>query len=811
MVKFGRHVDFFVANELHSRSLYVVPYKEIQHKTCIDPNPDPPAPPSPTPLHSTSTTPRTSRPVSPPHHPQWHLEEEDSPQFIEHNHITLGATTGAELASAVRQMLIAHNRTNSEVPRHTDTEQQHDNTEISNTEDTDSSAIDAHFFANRFQTEWRIALKRASIDFERAMKLFWSEVFTAISDSKDEDAIRGALPDAALQIYVSTVKSREEAQELLSFLKDIHATALINAEALRKLVKKFDKLQMHKKGEHRLSGTLLPEVYSSNFTVALPSLEAGLTILRVLLGNEEEDGDEYNPNEEERIKRLIMMDGDLKEVTAAFMKGNYFQSHRNNKEQDEILVRKRKDELIWLRNMVESIDPVYIPFLVAHRGFHSIHDRSDVRPLENSLMAYEAAWASGIHLCECDIRLTKDERIILAHDDNFARLGMDPTSPLCKRAVEEMTYKELMNCPLKSGARPPLLFDVLRSAIAISDDAKMIVEIKAGNTGASTALAKMFTRHPALMEHVAVIMSFDVYIMHNLRREMAAVYEQLYGQQSEEKKSDGEANNDAHPLIGSRSNIALGSCLSTSPMLHPSGNLSSSPLLHPNLLGGGHNRGPSHSRLPTVLGGHNRLDSRDHFGLGMGISMLNLAGEGEMTTTSSSSFLPTVQSHQRHASRGSLNILMDQQQQQQFLPENELPVKDSNPKHFPKLLLITVAKTPSSEYELQVDITDQKKVARLDSWLRGGDGGTLDGVYMQFQKQMFDPEGSETMRNLASRYNVGIWGANPVPDDWETFHRLVTECHVSQVNTGLPKHFRRKVKRSQSATNLAATMSLFTE
>jgi hypothetical protein len=389
--------------------------------------------------------------------------------------------------------------------------------------------------------------------------------------------------------------------------------------------------------------------------------------------------------------------------------------------------------------------------------------------------------------------------------------GMDPTSPLCKRAVEEMTYKELMNCPLKSGARPPLLFDVLRSAIAISDDAKMIVEIKAGNTGASTALAKMFTRHPALMEHVAVIMSFDVYIMHNLRREMAAVYEQLYGQQIEEKKSDGEANNDAHPLIGSRSNIALGSCLSTSPMLHPSGNLSSSPLRHPNLLGGGHNRGPSHSRLPTVLGGHNRLDSRDHFGLGMGISMLNLAGEGEMTTTSSSSFLPTVQSHQRHASRGSLSILMDQQQQQQFLPENELPVKDSNPKHFPKLLLITVAKTPSSEYELQVDITDQKKVARLDSWLRGGDGGTLDGVYMQFQKQMFDPEGSETMRNLASRYNVGIWGANPVPDDWETFHRLVTECHVSQVNTGLPKHFRRKVKRSQSATNLAATMSLFTE
>ena len=43
-----------------------------------------------------------------------------------------------------------------------------------------------------------------------------------------------------------------------------------------------------------------------------------------------------------------------------------------------------------------------------------------------------------------------------------------------------MSIVELMNCPLKSGARPPLLFDVLRSAAAIGEHAKMIVEIKAG-------------------------------------------------------------------------------------------------------------------------------------------------------------------------------------------------------------------------------------------------------------------------------------------------------------------------------------------
>ena len=34
----------------------------------------------------------------------------------------------------------------------------------------------AHFFAQRFTMEWRICLKKASVDFDRAMQLFWSEV-----------------------------------------------------------------------------------------------------------------------------------------------------------------------------------------------------------------------------------------------------------------------------------------------------------------------------------------------------------------------------------------------------------------------------------------------------------------------------------------------------------------------------------------------------------------------------------------------------------------------------------------------------------
>ena len=603
------------------------------------------------------------------------------------------------------------------------------------------------------------------------------------NDDMDE-TIRGALPDAALQSYVMAVPS-ERAHETFSFLKDIHATALINAEALRKLVKKFDKKMQHltatttsnqqHASSYLLSAVLLPEVYASNFTGSLASLEGGLALLRVLLNIEEDDSFPNAPSaplSSQVRKSASKDDDDMRDV--AILREGYF-GNKNGKETDDELVMKRKKELQWLRSMIESIDPIYVPFLVGHRGFHSIHDRSDVRPLENSLTAYEAAWTNGVHLCECDIALTKDERIILAHDENFARLGMDPTSPLCNRTVRDLTFQELMNCPLKSGARPPLLFDVLRSAAAIGGNAKMIVEIKAGNTDAASALARMFARHPKLMEHVAVVMSFDAFIMHNMRREMAAVFEQLHGsthQQTHQEHGPLAPNYHIHggkspvpsrlPAPGLEhavhpyplpvlSNIALGSTLSSSPNLGPSIlsrrpshglSLSSSPNLGPSIL----SRLPSHGRFPSILGSHNRLDSRDLFGLGHSVGSekatdggvgLNIADVGIPILSSSNTFLPI---HKQ---------LDDEIATTEQRNPSSSPFVDKPTQTFPKLLLITVADTPKVDYELFVDFTQPENVEKM---LRGGDGGSLDGVYMQYQKEMIKPEFSKAMRSLASRY-----------------------------------------------------------
>ena len=393
-----------------------------------------------------------------------------------------------------------------------------------------------------------------------------------------------------------------------------------------------------------------------------------------------------------------------------------------------------------------------------------------------------------------------------------------------------------MSCPLKSGARPPLLFDVLRSAAAIGEHAKMVVEIKAGNTEAGPALARMFLRHPNLMDHVAVVMSFDAFIMHNFRREMTYVYEQLHTNQipppspAEEKKSElispplssspnlkpsymgGHNRGASHArlpsMLGGEIIIDVGGEVqdgnppnvpATSNLLTIGLNLSSSPNLRPSYLG--HNRVPSHNRFPLEPGGGDQkvnisrgstpVPHATKGDFGIGLSMTSLA-EADRTASSSSTFLPIQKSCD--------NFYHPDEVKEEH---EEVDPSVMSLRSFPQLLLITVADEPKKDYELHVDMTNPEKITELKGWLRGRDGGSLDGVYMQYQKAMLGIEGQNVMRNLASRYHVGIWGANPVPDDWTTFHSLVTECHVSYVNSSLPRHFRRKIKRSMSANTLA--------
>jgi len=74
---------------------------------------------------------------------------------------------------------------------------------------------------------------------------------------------------------------------------------------------------------------------------------------------------------------------------------------------------------------------------IAHRGLHT--ENTEIP--ENSMAAFALASEKGYGV-ELDVRLTKDEQVVVFHDDNLGRVcGLD-------QLVKDLTYSELLNLRL---------------------------------------------------------------------------------------------------------------------------------------------------------------------------------------------------------------------------------------------------------------------------------------------------------------------------------------------------------------------------
>jgi glycerophosphoryl diester phosphodiesterase len=108
-------------------------------------------------------------------------------------------------------------------------------------------------------------------------------------------------------------------------------------------------------------------------------------------------------------------------------------------------------------------------FTIAHRG------ASGYRP-ENTIESFRYAWELGAKHIECDLRYTKDNRIVIFHDD-----CVDRTTDGFGR-LEDYTYEELIQLdagkwfkPEYSGVRIPLLEELFEAA---PKDALFTLELK---------------------------------------------------------------------------------------------------------------------------------------------------------------------------------------------------------------------------------------------------------------------------------------------------------------------------------------------
>lgn len=86
--------------------------------------------------------------------------------------------------------------------------------------------------------------------------------------------------------------------------------------------------------------------------------------------------------------------------------------------------------------------------IIGHRGAAGVE-------LENTLASIKRALQAGVDAVEIDVRLTKDERLVLSHDEHLSRISDS------KAKIRELTLEELNNIPLHNGECTPLLSDVL--------------------------------------------------------------------------------------------------------------------------------------------------------------------------------------------------------------------------------------------------------------------------------------------------------------------------------------------------------------
>ena len=253
----------------------------------------------------------------------------------------------------------AHIHPREEAHEEEEEQQQHNN----------SNSNKSHTGGETVQQLWTACLERASHDFARCTQQFWQRVFARIAHL---DVARGALPGTAISFYVQTVQlerqqqnnsinindsdssnhnsDEEDAQEFLVLLKKIYEVAYRNTEALRKLVKKYDKHL--RPNEAPLSPVLLPLLYSANFTVGQPNLELGIDLLRQLLLHDDTDPHYYNNNSSGSNNH-----NDTVSV------GGYESDQSNH----NIMVQDRQNELDWLERLTQSMQPWELDRLVAHR------------------------------------------------------------------------------------------------------------------------------------------------------------------------------------------------------------------------------------------------------------------------------------------------------------------------------------------------------------------------------------------------------------------------------------------------------------
>lgn len=150
-----------------------------------------------------------------------------------------------------------------------------------------------------------------------------------------------------------------------------------------------------------------------------------------------------------------------------------------------------------MRHASDPAQPAVRPLVIGHQGCDGI------RP-GNTLAAFRQAIALGADLVECDVHLTRDDRLAIIHDTHVDRTTNG------HGAVREMTMAELAELDAGGGEPVPELDALLALA---SGRVQLAVELKAPGT-AAPAVAAVRAR---AMESAVTFISFQLSLLAEVR------------------------------------------------------------------------------------------------------------------------------------------------------------------------------------------------------------------------------------------------------------------------------------------------------
>ena len=140
------------------------------------------------------------------------------------------------------------------------------------------------------------------------------------------------------------------------------------------------------------------------------------------------------------------------------------------------MILDMKKVVTFVLAAMTSIAAFAQPQVIAHRGYHAIDGSC-----RNSLEALKQAQKLGLYGSECDINLTKDGVIVVAHGglhpDKIYRKGEN----IKRLDIQRSTYEELKAIKLENGETLPTLDQYLKQ-LKKSKKTKLIIEVKSHYT-----------------------------------------------------------------------------------------------------------------------------------------------------------------------------------------------------------------------------------------------------------------------------------------------------------------------------------------